>query len=157
MSYYWNQYQSNLIKRGEPPSHAQACRFVGKHLRNVLKLEVSYKWDEYFSLQWCKDEMLEYNMHRYDVAGFGWMYHHELEPYLQHARLRVIVEVGDIGDDTRHNRSHMKVLINDGMNKKWINKKYGMGVAYYKIHKGDCSFPGHLRKTIVLPAYSTSR
>jgi hypothetical protein len=117
MSTHWNQSRSNLPRRGEPPSHmdsAQAvCNFVNEIPGYTAKQRKEIKFPDGYK-------------HQFDIIVRN-----------SDGKITHFVEVGDVGDDSKHQLPHKDQLINDGVAKAHVEEYYP-STKYLKINKEDC-------------------
>ena len=139
MSFNRSQTRSGTFKRGEPDSHKKAVLFIADFLgkywdRIFLTLPAIHApYHVKFTQEYIKDNKLQYDKHDYDLAAL-----------LGSAPI-MIVEVGDIGDDSKHNPHSKQQLINDGIAKKYIEEYYPY-CRFYRINKDDAMIEKHLIK-----------
>ena len=139
MSFDRSQFRSQTKKKGEPPSHYRAVHFVADFLgrywdRIFLSLPAVYApYNTVFTERYVTENKLQYRVHSYDLGcTIG-------------SQPIAIVEIGDIGDDSKHNPTHKQQLINDGIAKKYI-EEYFPYCRFYRINKDDAMLELHLKK-----------
>jgi len=139
MSFNRSQTRSGTFKKGEPDTHKKAVHHIADFLglnwdRIFLSLPAVYApYNVVFTNRYVEENKLQYRVHSYDLGCS-----------VGNAPI-MIVEVGDIGDDSKHNPSHKQQLINDGIAKKFIETYYPY-CRFYRINKDDSMIDQHLRK-----------
>jgi hypothetical protein len=120
------QRRSETFRKGEPTSHSEAvwevCRFLEKHGFGYY-LEFKAKFDDSF----VRLHKLKYYSHSYDITV--WNYTNET--------IKMFIEVGDIGDDSRHNPGHKQQLINDGIAESYAD---WLHIPLVRLNKEDCYY-----------------
>jgi hypothetical protein len=135
------QQRSKTFRKGEPPSHEKAVHFVADFLgkywdRIFLSLPAIYApFNVVFTDMFVKENKLKYHIHSYDLAAT-----------VGNRTPIAIVEIGDIGDDTKHNPTHKQQLINDGIAKKFIQQYYPY-CKFYRLNKDDSMIESFLIET----------
>ncbi len=134
-----SQRKSETVRKGSPYSHERAVHFVADFL--------GFNWDQIFvslpsiyapfnykfSDKFVQENKLDYRIHSYDLGcTIG------KEP-------KLIVEIGSIGDDSKHNPSHKQQLINDGIAKKNIEENHP-DCLFFRINKEDALLKDYLEK-----------
>lgn len=104
------------MKTGEPQTHKDSANSVCKIIESDIETVSTQR----------------------RVIEFPDGYRHEFDVVI--SRITHVIEVGDIGDDSKHNPGHKSQLINDGIAKAHI-EKYMPNVKYVKINKDDCHYP----------------
>jgi hypothetical protein len=123
------QFRSNTQRKGEPQSHKDSAQSV---------TDIIHETDDFQVLQRHPVLFLDGYGHEYDLLVF---YVKKLNPdddsddSIQFYKA-LFVEIGDIGDDSRHNPGHKSQLINDGIAKAHVEKYYPKA-RYLKINKDD--------------------
>jgi hypothetical protein len=74
-------------------------------------------------------------------------YKHEFDVVV--SKVIRFVEIGDVGDDSKHNPGHKSQLINDGVAKAHV-EKYFPDAKYIKINKDDAHYGGWVIKKLGL-------
>jgi|GEM_PF-6773793 len=136
--------RSETIRKGEPNSHKIPvkfiCDFIGRNTYEIfdtlpeihapLKLRYTYKF-----ISENKGLELKYPGHSYDIGC------------TVHKIPKLIIEIGDTGDDSKHNLGHKDQLINDGIAKKFIEEYYP-ACKFIRINKGDALDEFELKKRL---------
>jgi hypothetical protein len=135
------QQRSKTFRKGSPESHEKAVHFVADFLnlnwdRIFLSLPSIYApFRLVFTEKFIQENKLQYRIHEYDLAATF------------PDRIPIaIVEIGAVGDDSKHNAAHKQQLINDGIAKKFIEEYYPY-CKFYRLNKDDCMLEPFLRKT----------
>lgn len=74
-------------------------------------------------------------------------YEHEFDIVV--TKIKYVVEIGDTGDDSKHNPGHKSQLINDGVAKAHV-EDYIPGAKYVKINKDDSYYEDWVKKKVKL-------
>lgn len=135
------KYRSETKRGGVPESHDMAACKIYWAIINYfqdskfqLLIQVD-KWTENFDATFIKYHHLsnpkfssrQFKGHEYDlIIRIG-------------NKITHFIEIGDVGDDTRHNPGHKSQLINDGIAKSWVEYKYPHA-TYIKINKDDAEY-----------------
>src|SRR5580765_1724958 len=139
--------RSETFRRGSPDSHEDAvqfiCDFIGRNMYDIFDhlVSVHAPLNLTFADKFRKENkglMKKYPAHSYDLGCMG--YNKKYTPML-------IVEVGDIGDDSKHNLGHKDQLINDGIAKKFIEEYYP-DCKFIRINKDDAMIETELIKRL---------
>jgi len=109
------QRRSETFKKGEPPSHKDSAQSVCDIV----------------------EEELEYLSTQRKTIVFPDGYKHEFDIVV--SRITNFVEIGDVGDDSKHNPGHKSQLINDGVAKAHV-EEYFPEARYVKINKDDAFY-----------------
>ena len=129
------QFQSEGLKKGEPKSHAAAVEHVSAFLRGRGWIVGPYTVR--FSEEYKKIHKIKYDGHTYDLA------------FCSKARgrlvLRGLVEIGGIGDDTKHSKRSQK--INDGVAEEYARTVYP-NILFARLNKDDVFFDDWLEKKL---------
>lgn len=144
MSFNRAARRSETRKAGEPLSHKNAvtfiCDFIGRNMYQIFDqlVAVHAPLKLRFTPKFIADNKgleKKYPGHAYDIGCTV-------------NRLPVLViEVGDIGDDTKHNLGHEDQLINDGIAKKFIEENYP-DCKFIRINKDDSLLVHELKKLL---------
>lgn len=141
------QRRSEAFRPGPPDDHEAAVKFVGAFLiYQWFRVFPDYETpptihaplNVVFEEDWAIENKVPYRLHSYDVGARG-----EYAPIL-------IVEIGDIGDNTKHNPGHPSQLINDGIAKRYVEERIP-GCRFYRINKDDAMDEHHLAKILWVP------
>ena len=135
--------RSETIRKGSPDSHEDPvkyiCDFIGRNMYQIfdqlVEVHAPFKttWPVKFLI---KEKWKKYPGHDYDIGcTVG-----RKTPVL-------IIEVGDVGDDSKHNLGHKEQLINDGIAKKYIEEYYP-DCKFVRINKGDALIEHELKKRL---------
>ncbi len=147
------QRQGDCNKGGEPESHMDAKSNVLTYLANRGYL--------------CRKEypVLRPNYrHQYDLVAFGPdpnktiveifktndFYDNEklakmdIKKYLD-TEVKIVVEIGNIGDDTKHNPGHKSQMINDGIAAANAQEIFPEA-KFFRLNKDDCLHPKWLQE-----------
>jgi hypothetical protein len=136
------QFRSNTQRKGEPQSHKDSAQSV---------TDIIHETDDFQVLQRHPIIFLDGYIHEFDLVVF---YVKKLKPdddsddSLEFYKA-LFVEIGDIGDDSRHNPGHKSQLINDGIAKAHVEKYYPKA-RYLKINKDDAFIKSHVLKLLRL-------
>lgn len=103
------------MKTGEPVSHKDSANSVC----NIVESDPDY---------------LSYQR---KTIVFPDGYRHEFDIVV--SRITHFVEIGDVGDDSKHNPGHKSQLINDGVAKAHIEEYYPDS-KYMKVNKDDAFY-----------------
>jgi hypothetical protein len=124
------KFRSDTIRKGEPQSHKDSCNEVERYCKSK-GYQVCRDWAVP-----VKNEKDYY--HEYDLAVFRTedFYKDDKEPVM-------IIEVGDIGDDSKHNPGHKQQVINDGIAQAFITRKYKK-VQFFRLNKEDIFYESWL-------------
>jgi hypothetical protein len=125
------QFRSNTFRGGEPPSHVNSSKAV-TDLINQHK--------GFFASERRLILFPDGHTHEYDIIVYMILDDPEGG---QIERKVLFIEIGDIGDDSRHNPGHKEILINDGINKAHV-EKYFPYARYLKINKDDAFIRSHV-------------
>jgi len=109
------QRRSETFKKGEPPSHKKSAQAVC----NTVETDIAYL-----------------TVQRKTIT-FPDGYRHEFDIVV--SKITHFVEIGDVGDDSKHNPGHKSQLINDGVAKAHV-EKYFPESRYVKINKDDAYY-----------------
>src|SRR5215510_6200395 len=137
------KYRSQTLRKGEPEDHQKAVKFVSDFLGRY--------WDKIFhSLpsiyapyglsfpdRFVLANKLKYFVHAYDIGCT--LYGIRNNPIM-------IVEIGALGDNSKHNPAHKQQLINDGIAEKYIKENYPF-CKFYRLNKDDSLIESFLVKT----------
>lgn len=91
------------------------------------------KFDEAFIAFHKLDKSREFLGHEYDI----------MVQDMTTGYAKFVIEIGDIGDDSKHNPGHPTIMINDGINKSWIETRLPL-CRYIKMNKNDCEYPSFI-------------
>jgi hypothetical protein len=121
------KYQSEGLKKGEPPSHVAAVEHVMSFLRGRGWIVGPHTVR--FSEEYKKAHKIKYDGHTYDIGFFsktrgrgGWMV------------IRGLIEIGGVGDDTKHSKTNQK--INDGVAEEYA-RTYYPDTLFVRLNKDD--------------------
>src|ERR1041385_3532048 len=127
------QRLSETRKKGVPPSHdraeANVRAFLVKYLRDIA---IERKWKQNFDDAFIQFHQLHKNKQK---TFFGHEYDLMVRDIVTGYPIFVI-EIGDIGDDSKHNLGHEEQLINDGIAKNWIESRYPL-TKFVRINKDE--------------------
>jgi hypothetical protein len=147
--------RSETFRKGEPDSHKDAVRNLAIYLQNHginCRKDYPLKKGKYY--------------HEYDLVGFvynkevGLIFNnsefHDNEKLLKWSTKKVIdfmidivVEVGDIGDDSKHNPGHKSQLIKDGIAERHAEESFPES-SFFRINKDDSWYPSWIQKKLGL-------
>jgi hypothetical protein len=103
------------MKTGEPESHRDSANSVC----NIVELD-----PEFLSVQRKTIVFPDGYRHEFDIVV---------------SRITHFIEIGDVGDDSKHNPGHKSQLINDGVAQSHI-EEYFPESKYVKINKDDAFY-----------------
>lgn len=131
------KYRSETKRKGEPDSHHNAVVniiwFLSSYWDKIFKEypRIDAPYHVVFPEPWRHENNLDYAIHQYDIG------------VLVGNKLLMIIEVGGVGDDSKHQLPHKKQLINDGIAKRYIEEFYP-SCLFYRINKEDAMIEDHL-------------
>ncbi len=129
--------RSETFRRGEPPSHEKAVAFVVdftmENWKRIFLTRPSFyaPYNYMFSDKFVKENKLQYYIHEYDFGA------------LVGDDPQLVVEIGAVGDDSRHQLPHKSQLINDGIAEKNIRENHPYS-RFLRINKEDAMDRDHL-------------
>jgi hypothetical protein len=113
MSFNRSARRSETFRKGSPDSHEDPvkfiCNFIGRNMYQIFDqlVEVHAPYKTYWQREFIRKEKWDkWPGHHYDIGCIAGKIP------------KLIIEVGDIGDDSKHNLGHKEQLINDGIAKK---------------------------------------
>jgi hypothetical protein len=123
MSVMRQQRRSETFRGGEPPSHIAAAAIVSRFVE---------EYKQFIAKQRHVIEFPDGYKHEYDIVV---------------GKITHVIEIGDIGDDTKHQLPHKQQLINDGVAKSHIEDNLEC-VKYIKINKMDSFYKEWVKKKL---------
>src|ERR1041384_2088335 len=117
------QRRSETFRGGEPPSHVASANAIEDFM----------------------DENISYIVKQRRRVVFPDGYSHELDIII--GKITHFVELGDVGDDSKHQLPHKQQLINDGVAKSHIEDNLEC-VKYIKINKMDSFYKEWVKKKL---------
>jgi hypothetical protein len=132
------KYQSEGLKKGEPPSHVAAVEHVMTFLRGRGWIVGPYTVR--FSEEYKKRHRIKYDGHTYDIGMFS-------KPRKPKVALvvRGLIEIGGVGDDTKHSKKQQK--INDGVAERYARTCYP-DCLFARLNKDDVFYNDWLEKKL---------
>lgn len=133
------QRRSETFRNGEPQSHIDSANAICRYARSM-----KYDYRKDYPIKCCA------YYHEYDIVlfkekdlrmGFGYTNDylttkvtskHILDGLITH-----VIEVGDIGDDSKHNPGHKEQLIADAVAKYFAQIHFPQA-KFVRINKDDC-------------------
>ena len=98
------------------------------------------KWLQIFDEPFIQFHKLRKNKQK---TFFGHEY--DLIAYNPGGYIEFVVELGDVGDDSKHNPGHKDQLINDGIAKDWVDTRLPLA-KFVRINKDDSAHESYLRE-----------
>ncbi len=148
MSRYSDDRMSVMPKKGNPPSHDRAVDavedFIKTHPKTKGLVSIEREWLQKFSTGFIKMHKMDKDKQR---TFFGHSYDMVVKDLFLN-RVLYVIEVGDVGDDTKHNAAHPSQLIEDGLAEAWIEFYYNHLPKFVRINKDDCFYPDKLQEKI---------
>jgi hypothetical protein len=132
--------RSECNRSGEPDSHKDAARNVAVYLEN--RGFVCKPYTVLFSEKYRKIHKISYPGHTYDIGVFV-----KMDKPKNGLLIKGIIEIGDIGDDSKHNPGHKSQLINDGVAEKYARTVFP-NIFFIRINKDDSWYPSWIQKKL---------
>lgn len=121
------KYQSEGLKKGEPPSHIAAVEHVMSFLRG--RGWIVQPHTVRFSEEYKKIHKIKYDGHTYDIGIFS-----KMRKPKNGLLIRGLIEIGGVGDDTKHSKKQQK--INDGVAEEYAKIRYP-NILFARLNKDD--------------------
>ena len=119
----YNRFRSETFRKGEPQSHIDSAQIVCNFIDELNP--------PYFTNQREDFEFPDGFKHQFDIIVRKTNDDNPEASVITH-----FVEIGDVGDDSKHQLPHKSQLINDGVAKSHVEIYY-RSAKYLKINKGD--------------------
>lgn len=137
--------KSEAKRGGVPDSHKSAQKRVVNFIKQKIPGVIVYedwpqKFDDAFITFHKLDRSRDFLGHEYDIMV--------QEIFTGYAKF--VIEIGDVGDDSRHNPDHPNVLINDGINRNWIETRLPL-CKYIKMNKDDTQYSDWIAEKLGIP------
>jgi hypothetical protein len=140
LSFNRSARRSETFRKGSPDSHENPvkfiCDFIGRNMYQIFDqlVQVHAPFKTYWPREFIKKEKWDkWPGHHYDIGCTAGKIP------------KLIVEVGNIGDNSRHSNKEQK--INDGIAFKFIQEYYPE-CRFFRINKDDSMYEFYLKKLL---------